>query len=107
MLTTLTIVQPRGHNRWCGAGKCNSEQRYTGTIDDNDGLGTFSYQWLRNNVAIGSATDGTYTLGDADVGKKISVEVSYTDGHGTLREPEPARKPDLLTLTIIRPARSR
>ncbi|WP_297324593.1 cadherin-like domain-containing protein [Nitrosomonas sp.] len=54
------------------------------TIDDNDGLGTFSYQWLRNNVAIGSATDGTYTLGDADVGKKISVEVSYTDGHGTL-----------------------
>ncbi len=26
---------------------------------------------------------GTYTLGDADVGTQISVQVSYTDGHGT------------------------
>ncbi|WP_297324590.1 putative Ig domain-containing protein [Nitrosomonas sp.] len=55
----------------------------TGAVDDNDGLGTFSYQWLRDNVAIGGATNNTYTLGNADVGKKISVEVSYTDGHGT------------------------
>jgi len=55
----------------------------TGTIADNDGLGTLSYQWLRDNVAIGSATDSIYMLEDADVGKQISVQVSYTDGHGT------------------------
>ncbi|WP_297324591.1 hypothetical protein [Nitrosomonas sp.] len=36
-----------------------------------------------HNVAIGGAIGSTYTLGGADVGKKISVEVSYTDGHGT------------------------
>ncbi|PXW90755.1 putative Ig domain-containing protein [Nitrosomonas sp. Nm84] len=55
----------------------------TSTIDDNDGLGTFSYQWLRDNTAIDGAIGATYTLGNDDVGKKISVEVSYTDGHGT------------------------
>ena len=32
---------------------------------------------------IGGATASTYTLGDADVGTQISVQVSYTDGHGT------------------------
>jgi Cadherin-like len=55
----------------------------TGGITDADGLGAFSYQWLRNGVAIGGATIGTYTLGGADVGTQISVQVSYTDGHGT------------------------
>ena len=37
-------------------------------ISDADGLGAFSYQWLRDGVAIGGATSSTYTLGDADVG---------------------------------------
>ncbi|MCP4072616.1 MAG: hypothetical protein GY742_12900, partial [Hyphomicrobiales bacterium] len=55
----------------------------TSGISDADGLGAFSYQWLRDGVAIGGATAGTYTLGDADVGTLISVEVSYTDGQGT------------------------
>ncbi|MCP4088156.1 MAG: hypothetical protein GY745_24395, partial [Actinomycetia bacterium] len=55
----------------------------TSGISDADGLGAFSYQWLRDGVAIGGATAGTYTLGDADVGTLISVEVTYTDGYGT------------------------
>ena len=59
----------------------------TGGISDNDGLGAFSYQWLRNAVAVGGATSSTYTLGDADVGTLISVQVSYTDGEGTAEGP--------------------
>jgi hypothetical protein len=55
----------------------------TAAIVDADGLGAFSYQWLRNGVNIGGATGNTYTLGDADVGQTISVRVSYTDGGGT------------------------
>ncbi len=55
----------------------------TSGISDDDGLGAFSYQWLRGGVAIGGATASTYTLGDADVGNQISVRVSYTDGHST------------------------
>ncbi len=59
----------------------------TSGISDADGLGAFSYQWLRNGVAIGSATASTYTLGDADVGAQISVAVSYTDAQGTSEGP--------------------
>ena len=62
----------------------------TAGIADADGLGAFSYQWLRNGVAIGGAHRSTYTLGDADVGTQIQVQVSYTDGQGTRREPDPA-----------------
>jgi hypothetical protein len=56
----------------------------TSGIADADGLGTMSVQWLRDGVAISGATGTTYTLGDADVGKQISVSVSYTDGQGTV-----------------------
>ncbi len=55
----------------------------TSAIADVDGLGTFSYQWLRNGTDIGGATSITYTLGDADVGTVIRVRVSYTDGKDT------------------------
>ena len=51
----------------------------TSGISDADGLGAFSYQWYRDGVPIGGATGQTYTLGDADVGAQISVQVSYTD----------------------------
>ncbi len=56
-------------------------------ISDVDGLGAFSYQWLRNGVAIAGATSNTYTLGDADVNTTISVRVSYTDAYGTAEGP--------------------
>ncbi|MGB7346657.1 MAG: Ig-like domain-containing protein, partial [Pirellulaceae bacterium] len=59
----------------------------TSGISDADGLGTFSYQWLRDGGTIIGATSSTYTLGDADVGTQISVEVSYTDGEGTAEGP--------------------
>jgi hypothetical protein len=55
----------------------------TVTIGDADGLGAFSYQWLRNGVAVGGATSSTYVLSNADVGSQMSVQLSYTDGHGT------------------------
>ncbi|GAB5404975.1 MAG: hypothetical protein Aurels2KO_32060 [Aureliella sp.] len=55
----------------------------TSAISDGDGLGTLSYQWLRDGSAITGATGSTYTLGDADVGSQISVQVSYTDGNGS------------------------
>ena len=55
----------------------------TSGISDADGLGTFGYQWYRDGMAITGATNSTYTLGDADVGATISVEISYTDGQGT------------------------
>ncbi|MDC6454790.1 hypothetical protein PQY68_06050, partial [Planktomarina temperata] len=55
----------------------------TSSIADADGLGSFSYQWLRDGTAISGATNSTYALTSGDVGTAISVRVSYTDGQGT------------------------
>jgi Ca2+-binding RTX toxin-like protein len=52
----------------------------TDTIADIDGLGSFSYQWLRNGSTVGTGV--SYMLGDADVGQSIQVRVSYIDGAG-------------------------
>ena len=60
-------------------------------IADADGLTnvSYSYQWvqvdadgLSNAVDITDATDATYTLVDADLGKKIKVRVSFDDDLG-------------------------
>ena len=59
----------------------------TSGISDADGLGAFSYQWLRGGAAIGGATGSTYLLVNADVGTQITVQVTYTDGHGTAEGP--------------------
>ena len=60
----------------------------TSGISDEDGLtnATFSYQWVRNDggtdAEIQGATDSTYDLSDADVGKTVKVRVSFTDDAG-------------------------
>ena len=60
----------------------------TSGISDADGLNgaTFSYQWVRNDGSavtdISGATGATYTLVDADEGKIIRVQVSFTDDGG-------------------------
>jgi hypothetical protein len=52
-------------------------------LADEDGLGLFSFQWLRDGVDVAGATSASYTLTQADVGAAMSVVVSYTDGQGT------------------------
>lgn len=54
----------------------------TSLLADGDGLGTFTWQWLRAGLAISGANAATYTLTQADVSSAISVRVSYTDGGG-------------------------
>ena len=52
-----------------------------------DGLGAVQYQWQRSTDSgfedIADATGQTYTLGDADTGRTVRVQVSYTDSNGT------------------------
>ncbi|RZI79798.1 MAG: hypothetical protein EOP38_24410, partial [Rubrivivax sp.] len=52
------------------------------TLADADGLGAVSYQWLSNGVPITGATGSTLSLTQTDVGKVITVQASYVDGHG-------------------------
>ncbi len=61
----------------------------TSSIRDPDGLpSTFNYQWVRvdedgssNPIDVGTSSS-TYTLTSADQGKRIRVEVSFTDDGG-------------------------
>ncbi|TAL43196.1 MAG: calcium-binding protein, partial [Methylovulum sp.] len=55
-----------------------------GKVQDADGLGAFSYQWQSNGQAVAGAIGSSYLLGAGDVGKSISVLVSYTDGGNTM-----------------------
>jgi hypothetical protein len=57
-------------------------------VTDADGLGTFAYAWSREDAqgaftAIQGADKASYTPVDADVGGRLRVEASYTDGKGT------------------------
>lgn len=52
------------------------------TLADVDGLGTFTYQWKSDGIAIAGATERSFTLTQAEVGRQITVEVGYTDGGG-------------------------
>ena len=72
-----------------------------GDIADDDGLpGTFpddyTFQWVRVDAdgvtnPINKGTDSpTYTVVVGDVGKKMFVEVSFTDGEGTAEGPLPS-----------------
>jgi len=72
----------------------------TSGISDADGLGSFSFQWLRDGSDITGATSSTYVLGDADVGSQISVRVSYTDGEGTYESVTSAQTTALATYTV-------
>ena len=54
----------------------------TSLLVDLDGLGTFAYQWLRDGVDIYLENSQNYQLTALDIGSKINVRISYTDGAG-------------------------
>ena len=60
------------------------------TLADADGLGAISYQWSRNSVAVGGATDEQYTLAQADVGSQITLTATYTDDRGNVENVDSA-----------------
>jgi len=56
-------------------------------VSDADGLGAFAYAWSRDDgnggwTAIEGAHSAAYTPGNADVGARLQVVASYTDGGG-------------------------
>jgi hypothetical protein len=75
----------------------------TAAIVDLDGLGAFSYVWKADGATIGGATAADFALTSDQIGKAITVTVSYTDGFGhgesvisaatTTVQPEPAPEP--------------
>ncbi len=51
-------------------------------LEDKDGLGEISFQWLRNGEEVEGENTSSYKLIQADVGATLSVQASYTDGYG-------------------------
>ena len=54
-------------------------------IADDDGLtnATFAWQWIADDADIAGATEATYTLTSAEVGKTVKVRATFTDDRGT------------------------
>jgi Domain of unknown function (DUF4214)/FG-GAP-like repeat len=49
------------------------------TLADADGLSTFRYQWMLNGKPFDGAIEKSLLIDDTLIGKKISLEVTYTD----------------------------
>ena len=52
------------------------------TLSDANGMGDLKYQWKAHDTVISGATGTTYKLTKNDIGKAITVTVSYTDLKG-------------------------
>ena len=88
---TLTITDdetpnnpPTGQPKITGTARVGQTlTAVTTDIQDADGLGDFAYQWKADGTNIAGAMDSSYTLTNNEVGKRITVTVSFTDGIGT------------------------
>ena len=80
---------PTGIVNITGTATQNQTLTATNTLADIDRLGTLNYQWQESSdngvtwTDISGATNNTFALSQAQVGKKVQVKVSYTDGLGT------------------------
>jgi len=73
---------PTGVVTIAGIGAQNQVLTASNTLADVDGLGAISYQWMANGQAIAGATGDSLLLGQAQMGKGVTVVASYTDGFG-------------------------
>ena len=88
---TLTIIDndtpnnpPTGQPRITGTARVSQAlTAVTTDIQDANGLGDFAYQWKADGTDIAGAMDSSYTLTNDELGKRITVTVSFTDGIGT------------------------
>lgn len=74
---------PSGSVTINGAARQGQTLSAVNTLADTDGLGTIAYQWKAGGSNIAGATASSLTLGEAQIGKAITVTASYLDGHGT------------------------
>jgi len=97
---TVAVVNvnddPTGEVTITGTAEENQTLTATNTLDDADGLGAITYQWQANGEDISGKIGDTLVLGEAEVGKAITVKASYIDGHGT-----PESVPSAATVAVV------
>jgi hypothetical protein len=82
-VTRIPNVGPTGSVTITGTAQVSQVLTALNTLADADGLGTLNYQWSADDHAITGATTNTYTVLVGDLGKFITVTISYTDLKGT------------------------
>ncbi|MFK4788873.1 fibronectin type III domain-containing protein [Microbacterium sp. ZW T5_56] len=88
---TLTIGTPTI------SGKVAVGQRLSAAPGTWTAGASFTYQWLRDGIAITGATGSAYNVAVADLGKKISVKVT-----GSLSGYTTASKTSAVTVAVVR-----
>jgi hypothetical protein len=78
--------KPTGKLQVYGDYAVGSVLKSANTIADANGLGALRYQWLLDGKAIAGANSSELVLTKDFVGKVPSLEISYTDGNGTLEK---------------------
>ncbi|MDP2325937.1 MAG: hypothetical protein Q8N51_18180, partial [Gammaproteobacteria bacterium] len=79
---------PTGTVTLTGTATQNQTLTAANTLADADGLGAIAYQWQSSADSgttwsnITGATSDAFSLAEAQVGKQVRVNASYTDGHG-------------------------
>jgi len=74
---------PTGEVRIDGVTALGAElqARLVGLADD-DGVGDFAWQWFRDGQPIPGAVQPDHRLSGTDIGARLTVQLSYTDGAG-------------------------
>ena len=85
---TVTVTVPR-YQELGGSVTVDGTAKYGETLTANitrlvGHIGTLSYQWTRNDVAIEGANRNTYTLTKDDINAKISVVVTDSVAQGSV-----------------------
>ena len=79
--TTVNIAAVNDAGSVTITGMPTEAQTLTANVVDPDGLGAISYQWTADGIVISGATNSTYTLTQAEIGKTITVTANYTDAY--------------------------
>ena len=83
-IVTHVNTLPSGLVTISGKGEQYQTLTANNTLADVDGLAPFSYQWTASGVNIADATNTTFVLTQAQMGKNVGVTIRYTDGQGNL-----------------------
>lgn len=82
-LVTNTNDDPEGNIFITGSEEIgNTISVNTANLADEDGLGELNYQWFVGGTLVINATSEDFVVPSSAIGKKIGVEVGYTDGFG-------------------------
>jgi len=85
-LAFATVVPPNqaptGSLQLTGTARQGATLVAAPTLADADGMGPLAWQWLADGRAIEGAAGSSFTPGQAQVGKAITVRASWTDGAG-------------------------